>query len=48
MVEVIDRDLTSSEFFPHWHTTTDDINAIDKATLKATGQVMLEVLYREK
>ncbi len=48
MVEVIDRDLSSSEFFPHWHTTTDDINAIDKATLKATGQVMLEVLYREK
>ncbi|HEX2901088.1 MAG TPA: M28 family peptidase, partial [Bacteroidia bacterium] len=25
MVEVIDRDLSSSEFFPHWHTTADDI-----------------------
>jgi glutaminyl-peptide cyclotransferase len=48
MVEVIHRDITSGEFFPHWHTATDDINSIDKATLKATGQVMLEVLYREK
>jgi glutaminyl-peptide cyclotransferase len=48
MVEVIDRNLTTGEFFQHWHTTTDDIHAIDKATLKATGQVMLEVLYREK
>lgn len=48
MVEVIHRDLSTGEFFPHWHTTTDDINAIDKATLKATGQTMLEVLYREK
>lgn len=48
MVEVIDRNITSGEFFPHWHTTTDDINAIDRATLKATGQSVLEVLYREK
>jgi glutaminyl-peptide cyclotransferase len=48
MVEVIDRNLTTGEFFPHWHTTTDNIEAIDKATLKATGQVVLEVLYREK
>jgi glutaminyl-peptide cyclotransferase len=46
MVEVIDRDISSSEFFPHWHRTTDDISNIDKATLKATGQTMLEVLYR--
>lgn len=48
MVEVIHRDVTKGDFFPHWHTTTDDLNAIDKATLKATGQVVLEVLYREK
>jgi glutaminyl-peptide cyclotransferase len=47
MVEVIHRDVNSGEFFPHWHRTTDDINSIDKATLKATGQTMLEVLYRE-
>jgi aminopeptidase-like protein len=48
MVEVIDRNITTGEFFPHWHTATDDLNVIDKATLKATGQVVLEVLYQEK
>jgi glutaminyl-peptide cyclotransferase len=48
MVEVIHRDLSTGDFFPHWHTTTDDISSIDKATLKATGQTMLEVLYREQ
>jgi Zn-dependent M28 family amino/carboxypeptidase len=48
MVEIIDRSGTDGEFFPHWHKTTDDINTIDKATLKATGQTVLEVIYREK
>lgn len=35
------------EFFPHHHTTTDDINTIDRATLKAVGQTLLEVIYNE-
>lgn len=48
MVEVIDRNINSGEFFEHWHRATDDLSTIDKATLKATGQTMLEVLYREK
>ncbi|MEM1000605.1 MAG: M28 family peptidase [Bacteroidota bacterium] len=48
MVEIIDRDINTGEFFPHWHTVKDDITSIDKATLKATGQVVMEVLYREK
>jgi Zn-dependent M28 family amino/carboxypeptidase len=48
MVEVIDRSLTTGEFFPHWHTTTDDMAAIDRNTLKAVGQTVLEVLYREQ
>lgn len=48
MVEVIDRSLTTGEFFPHWHTTTDDLAAIDRNTLKAVGQTVLEVLYREQ
>lgn len=47
MVEIIDRNMQTGEFFPHWHKTTDDINQIDKATLKATGQTVMEVLYRE-
>ena len=48
MVEVIDRSVTTGEFFPHWHKTTDDMAAIDRATLKAVGQTVLEVLYREQ
>lgn len=37
-----------SDFFEHHHTTNDDINAIDKTTLKAVGQTLLEVIYNEK
>lgn len=48
MIEIIDRNINSGEFFPHWHKATDDLSNIDKATLKATGQTVLEVLYREK
>ncbi len=35
------------EFFKHHHTTTDDINTIDKNTLKAVGQTLLEIIYNE-
>ena len=48
MVEVIDRELESGEFFEHWHTVTDDMEAISKETLKAVGQTTLEVILREK
>lgn len=48
MVEVLDRNMTTGDFFPHWHKITDDIEQIDKATLQATGQTVLEVLLREK
>ncbi|HHG84932.1 MAG TPA: M28 family peptidase [Bacteroidetes bacterium] len=48
MVEIIDRDVITGKFFPYWHTVKDDISTIDKGTLKATGQTVLEVLFREK
>lgn len=32
-------------FAPHWHTVQDDMNIIDKATLKAVGQTLLQVVY---
>ena len=35
-------------FFPYWHTTKDDLSVIDKQTLKAVGQTLLEVIFREK
>ena len=37
-----------SGFFEYWHTTKDDMRAIDKHTLKAVGQTLLEVIYREQ
>lgn len=35
-------------FFPHWHTVNDNLNNISKETLKAVGQTVLEVIYKEK
>lgn len=32
-------------FKKHWHTHDDNINIIDKATLKAVGQTLLQVIY---
>lgn len=39
------RDFTFGEF---WHTHKDDMSVIDKETLKAVGQTVLEVIYKEK
>ncbi len=35
-------------FYSHWHTQLDNLNNIDKNTLKAVGQTVLETIYREK
>lgn len=32
-------------FFEHWHTTKDDLSAIDKGTLKAVGRVVTKSVY---
>ncbi len=34
-----------SPFAPHWHTHKDNMDIIDKATLKAVGQTLLQVVY---
>lgn len=41
-------DCPQSSFGPTWHTTSDDMAHIDPATLKAVGQVVVQVLYSEK
>lgn len=41
-----DQSLTTG-FFEYWHTTKDDINDIDKKTIKAVGQTLLTVIYKE-
>jgi hypothetical protein len=38
---------TATGFAPHWHTHNDNMEIIDKATLKAVGQTLLQVLYEE-
>lgn len=38
---------TSTGFVPYWHTQKDDMRNIDRNTLKAAGQTVLEVIYNE-
>lgn len=46
-IDIIDfTDATG--FYKNWHTQFDNLNNIDRNTLKAVGQVVLETLYREK
>lgn len=35
-------------FYMNWHTQLDNLNNIDRNTLKAVGQTVLETVYREK
>lgn len=47
-VDILHYNYVTNQFFEHHHTTTDDINTIDKNTLKAVGQTLLEVIYNEE
>lgn len=48
-IDIIHHDQKTSSGFPFmWHTQQDKINNIDKYTLKAVGQTLLEVIFREK
>jgi Zn-dependent M28 family amino/carboxypeptidase len=49
MIDIIHySEQTNSSFPPHWHTLGDNMNVIDRNTLKAVGQSLLEVVYKEK
>ena len=41
-------DCEASSFGPTWHTVSDDMNHIDRNTLQAVGQTLVQVLYSEK
>lgn len=45
-IDIIDFRPPNS-FTPVWHTTKDDMDGIDKATLKVVGEVVLSMLYNE-
>ena len=48
-VDIIQYDPeTESKFGSYWHTHKDNMDIIDKNTLKAVGQTVLEVVYQEK
>jgi glutaminyl-peptide cyclotransferase len=47
MIDVIDTKTGDDTFFEAWHTHDDDMDIIDKNTLKAVGQTVLQVLYQE-
>ncbi len=47
MVDIIDNRPTNNTFFEHHHTTKDDIKTIDRNTMRAVGQTIMQVLYNE-
>jgi glutaminyl-peptide cyclotransferase len=49
MIDIIEYETSGGNYFgSYWHTHNDNMNVIDKTTLKAVGQTLIEVLYREK
>jgi len=49
VVDLIHLDKsTESGFYPYWHTTHDNLAAIDASTLKAVGQTLITVVYEEQ
>lgn len=49
MIDIINLPLESpnGRFGAHWHTHDDNMDIIDARTLRAAGQVLLAVIYRE-
>lgn len=47
-INIIHLDPTSSNgtFYEHWHTVNDNLEQIDRSTLKVVGTVVLNVVYR--
>lgn len=48
-IDIIQHDVNSKNGFAwYWHTQDDDMKNISRETLKAVGQTVLEVIYKEK
>ncbi len=47
-VNIINLKDSDSGFAPHWHTHNDNIKNINKETLKAVGQTVMEIIYQER
>jgi len=48
-IDIIHLDNTSTNrtFFDHWHTIEDNMDKIDRNTLKVVGQTLLTVIFEE-
>jgi len=47
-IDIIEYDAsTKHNFNKHWHTHQDDMRNINKETLKAVGQTIIEIIYSE-
>ncbi len=48
-IDIIQHDeSTTHNFAPYWHTHSDNMESVDKQTLKAVGQTLLQTIYTEK
>ncbi|MCM1518869.1 MAG: M28 family peptidase [Pseudoflavonifractor sp.] len=47
-IDIIECDNPETKnFHPSWHTTHDDMSVIDRSTLKAVGQTVVNTIYTE-
>ena len=47
-IDIIARDANDNTFCKTWHTKNDNVSNINKQTLKAVGQTVMEVIYTEQ
>jgi hypothetical protein len=47
-IDIIEYDpFSKTNFNKHWHTHADNMNNVDRKTLKAVGQTVINVIYSE-
>ena len=47
-IDIIQFDPATNAFGPFWHTHDDNMDVISKETLKAVGQTVMEVVWKER
>jgi Zn-dependent M28 family amino/carboxypeptidase len=47
-IDIIEYDPATQAFGPYWHTHKDNMDVIDPTTLKAVGQTVMEVIWKER
>ena len=47
-IDIIQYDRTTQAFAPYHHTHQDNMSLVNRQTLKAVGQTLLEVIFKEK